>query len=684
LPIQYTQAKSLSVNDFTGSILTADRVNYLNKQQQQQQLKRDVKPATRSLSTAINNNNNNNNNNNIQHQNTTNRIPIIFNAQRSSSQAVTLDHEPATIEDLNLSPPNSYLRKKQINNTNNPPKTTTTTTTTPLEEINKILNQQLIDEIPISIHLKNTLMENRSSSSSSSSNYRKPANVQSQFSKIKPQVRHRYSTDSTYGEIEVPVVFDDPIIVKLGAKSHQQLSTDLSTEIIDTLGNNNSLPVVYNRGEEESIISPIVVVSRDHHYINRRSGKQKPFISECQAEEVKELNYCNLSLSYIDETLNSSSGPLSPEITKPPPPPVKQKRHSSIKRSCESIETSLAKECVLEVNTMVRSSNQSVTETSSTSSSSSKSQIQRNKERRDRRQRHTLPLVEAPPAQTPVLPGSPPDSSSSSPLSSSSSSDEELTRKNLKHKSCSLRRLTTTTKPALVITSNSGTKLPIEKEIKVELVHNKVLEWKYENQKVITADKSSGYYREQKEEEEEEEEDANNTTLINKDQYDDDDDEPNEANELDDDDSTDLSMFKPDFKPDMIESKPVKHKLSLLLSNSSVKSDSEAAADTNNRHHRYSNGSGGGGSSDMSYIRSLRHHKTSGANNKHESTDTLDSASSYEIRFERNPRDEQLIREKLDEKNTLWNISKAAAAVAVAPPPPPIIDIDIDILCLVK
>jgi hypothetical protein len=138
LPIQYTQAKSLSVNDFTGSILTADRVNYLNKQQQQ--LKRDVKPATRSLSTAINNNNNNNNN--IQHQNTTNRIPIIFNAQRSSSQAVTLDHEPATIEDLNLSPPNSYLRKKQINNTNNPPKTTTTTTTTPLEEINKILNQQ--------------------------------------------------------------------------------------------------------------------------------------------------------------------------------------------------------------------------------------------------------------------------------------------------------------------------------------------------------------------------------------------------------------------------------------------------------------------------------------------------------------------------------------------------------------
>ena len=95
-----------------------------------------------------------------------------------------------------------------------------------------------------------------------------------------------------------------------------------------------------------------------------------------------------------------------------------------------------------------------------------------------------------------------------------------------------------------------------------------------------------------------------------------------------------------------------KHKLSVF----NAKSDTEASCleDSAGLHATRNRYSVGSNASDM-FVRSLR--------KKHDSTDTLDSASSYEIRFER-PKDEelakQLIKEKLDEKNILWNIKTAA------------------------
>ena len=215
LPIQYSQTKSVSVNDFTGSILAADRVNYYNKQQFRSSNGADsscnrvlneslysnlIKPkSSRSMSTAINTtaNTGSNNGNGASVGPHVNRIPILsqniplktmpadqqfaedrrkrsmsekielpfeqvsravkmhpidielvstkkadvqLDVSASAAKAVNIPQQQAvsvlvvdedyqtTIDNLSVSPPNSYLRKKQISNING------------LNEINQMLN----------------------------------------------------------------------------------------------------------------------------------------------------------------------------------------------------------------------------------------------------------------------------------------------------------------------------------------------------------------------------------------------------------------------------------------------------------------------------------------------------------------------------------------------------------------
>ena len=83
-----------------------------------------------------------------------------------------------------MSPPNSYLRKKQINNNNN------NNITTSLNEINKILNNNngalIVDEIPITIQFDTSTKQqtNVDAAAASLNNYKKPIAIQNQFLKM--------------------------------------------------------------------------------------------------------------------------------------------------------------------------------------------------------------------------------------------------------------------------------------------------------------------------------------------------------------------------------------------------------------------------------------------------------------------------------------------------------------------
>jgi hypothetical protein len=289
-------------------------------------------------------------------------------SQAKPVTVVVVDEEYQTkIEDLSVSPPNSYLRKKQINNNNN------NNITTSLNEINKILNNNngalIVDEIPITIQFdtstkQQTNVDAAAAAAASLNNYKKPIAIQNQFLKmqqqitappvsnsgLKPSIRQRYSTD-------LAETVTSPQIVK-------PIEIGDTSKISKIEINNKSLPFVYDESSLSSLstatntgdTSPSLVVMPR---ANRR--KQKPFTIECNSEEIREiptppttprkkdhqitaaaavtttttattttsstltsledastkqsLNYSNLSLKYIDEaSITCGSAPLSPEL----------------------------------------------------------------------------------------------------------------------------------------------------------------------------------------------------------------------------------------------------------------------------------------------------------------------------------------------------------------------------------
>ena len=355
------------------SILAADRVNYFNRQHHHHHSSvatnnnSEIKMGpneglysnliksqpNRSLSTVINLNNQPQQSNRISSQNIPPHVAYCVDQnqqkhiyedmrRRSASEKPVTSIEstetstpvkPVTIhvvdedyqtkiEDLSVSPPNSYLRKKQINNN----------ISSGLNEINQILNNNnnnngngnngLIDEIPITIQLDNK------TNVDVTNNYKKPIAIQNQFLKmqqqltptnsvLKPSIRHRYSTDLNVSS---------SIIKTVDAETNK-----------NEIKTSETLPFVYEPSsllKEECVANPpIVILPR----ANRR--KQKPFTIECNTEEIREmptppttprkkeqtvtsstlettkqtLTYSNLSLKYIDEATTCGSAPLSPE-----------------------------------------------------------------------------------------------------------------------------------------------------------------------------------------------------------------------------------------------------------------------------------------------------------------------------------------------------------------------------------
>ena len=221
-----------------------------------------------------------------------------------------------------------------------------------------LTNATLIDEIPISIHLVDK--EQREQGTESTNNYKKPAAIQNQFSKmqskenagLKPSVRHRYSTDTPNTTTTTTNTNKKSTSSEIGVKDSTSSTIDI--EIFNTTPSSiSSASIQTISGGGDSSVQ-VVVMPR----ANRR--KQKPYTIECMAaeeatttNEAREtieiieamettpcqesavpqhaeilvesassllkakpdsLTYSNLSLKFIDEATNSA--PLSPEIVK--------------------------------------------------------------------------------------------------------------------------------------------------------------------------------------------------------------------------------------------------------------------------------------------------------------------------------------------------------------------------------